>query len=123
MHKKTDPDLDIDIDIEDSDTEQFGSAQFSEDTLKAYQKSEQEEDEIDNTSTPFASTSQPPNETQNDLDVESDLPDGEDLKNVKGDMRLVLESLKSRIRDLVNIQYGFRLWGVFFFNRHFSVRK
>ncbi|KAJ3047346.1 hypothetical protein HK097_011602 [Rhizophlyctis rosea] len=97
VHKKSDPDLDIDIDIEDSDTEQFGNAQFSEDALKAYQKSEDEEEE------PFLSgpsTSQLKHEVDTELNVDSDLPDSEDLRGVKGDMRLVIESLKGRLRDL-----------------------
>ncbi|KAJ3042560.1 hypothetical protein HDV00_007094 [Rhizophlyctis rosea] len=109
VHKKTDPDFDEDVDIEDDDTEQFGEAQFGEEALRSYQREKDEEGEGEAGPSGSGSGSGWGNgggdwgeEGDGDsVDVETDLPDGQDLKDVSADSRLVIESLKERVRDFV----------------------
>ncbi|RKO92065.1 hypothetical protein BDK51DRAFT_31571 [Blyttiomyces helicus] len=100
IHRRTDHDIDDDIDIDEDDTEQFGEVQYGEDTIVRLADDDGDEG---GRALGSAQTIPPPHPPQDDdgVDIETDLPDSVDLKGIAGNSRLIIESLKTRVRDLL----------------------
>ncbi|TPX58076.1 hypothetical protein PhCBS80983_g03376 [Powellomyces hirtus] len=83
VRKKTDEDTDEEIDIDDDDTEEFGEQQYNEDQLAQFRTANGDDNE-----TPIESSPAQIPEITNTYSSSG------------GDTKLIVESLKSRIRDL-----------------------
>ncbi|KAI8912023.1 hypothetical protein DFJ77DRAFT_468627 [Powellomyces hirtus] len=83
VRKKTDEDTDEEIDIDDDDTEEFGEQQYNEDQLAQFRTANGDDNE-----TPIGSSPAQIPEITNTYSSSG------------GDTKLIVESLKSRIRDL-----------------------
>ncbi|KAI8813894.1 CG4813-like protein [Cladochytrium replicatum] len=98
VHKKTDRDTDEDVDIDNDDEQAFGDAQYGEQDLQAVSNEpSKEQDNIVNIRASLGI------DDEEGIDIETYRPEDVDLSvlhNVAPSSKLIIESLKERVRDL-----------------------
>ncbi|KAI9106225.1 hypothetical protein DFS34DRAFT_54384 [Phlyctochytrium arcticum] len=93
VHKSSaQQDTDEEIDIDDDGTGEFGETQYSEEDIHVFRGSEAVEED-------GMAVAAQPTESQ-PADWPSDIVDSSSLRSMPADTRLIIESLKSRVRDL-----------------------